>query len=148
MTGDVFVDTNVAVYALDASEPDKQRRAAEWMDRLWVSRQGRVSFQVLQELYVTVTEKLDPGMERKGAREIVRALLAWRPIAVDAHIVEAAFGIQDRFRLSWWDALIVAAAESAGCEILLSEDLQHGAELGPVRIVDPFRMSPAELLDT
>ena len=145
MSGEVFVDTNVAVYALDLAEPEKQQRASAGMEHLWATRRGRVSFQVLQELYVTLTEKLDPGLERAAAREAVRALAAWRPLSLDQRVLEGAFAVQDRHRLSWWDALIVAAAEVAGCRYLLTEDLQHGAALGGVTVVSPFRTAPDEL---
>ncbi len=74
-----FVDTNLLVYAADASEPLKQPRALKWMSCRWSCRTGRLSFQVLQEYYVTVTQKLAPGMEREAARSDVRSLLAWRP---------------------------------------------------------------------
>ena len=74
MTGEVFVDTNVLVYARDASEPIKQRRAALWVEHLWATRSGRTGVQVLNEYYVTVTRKLQPGMPRLQARADVRAV--------------------------------------------------------------------------
>ena len=74
MTDKVFVDTNVLVYSRDASEPRKQKQAMAWMAELWESQAGRLSFQVLQEFYVTVTEKLQPGMEPQSARDDVRSL--------------------------------------------------------------------------
>jgi predicted nucleic acid-binding protein len=145
MTAPVFVDTNVLVYRRDASEPEKQRQAEAWMENLWRSRRGRLSYQVLHEFYVTVTEKLDPGLGRESARREVRSLWTWRPLPVDARVVEAAWGIQDRYRLSWWDALIAAAAQVSGCRYLLTEDLQEGQELGDLRVVNPFLNPPASL---
>jgi len=147
MAGEVFVDTNVLVYSQDVSEPDKHRQARAWMTHLWETRRGRLSFQVLQEFYVTVTEKLDPGLDRERARREVRTFLPWRPLAIDARVVEGAWLIQDRHRLSWWDSLIAAAAEVAGCGYLLTEDLQHDQVLGPVRVVNPFRVPPQALED-
>jgi predicted nucleic acid-binding protein len=146
MTARVFVDTNVLVYQLDQREPDKQAQARGWLDHLWDTQTGRTSFQVLQEFYVTVTRKLEPGLDPEAARKIVRALWAWRPVSVDERIFMAAWSIQDRFRLSWWDALIVSAARSAECPYLLTEDLQHGQDLDGVRVVSPFRISPEEWL--
>lgn len=105
MSANVFVDTNVLVYSRDISEPQKQPLAAAWMAHLWENRTGHLSFQVLQEFYVTAVFKLDPGLKPENARKDVRALSAWDPLAVDLHVVEGAWGIQDRFRLSWWDAL-------------------------------------------
>jgi hypothetical protein len=84
----------------DASEPRKQKQALAWMKELWDSGRGNLSFQVLQEFYVTVMEKLKPGLDPKSARDDVRALLAWRPIAVDARLIDGAWAIQDRYRLS------------------------------------------------
>ncbi len=138
----VFADSNVLVYARDSAQVGKQARAATWMRHLWETRSGRLSFQVLQEFYVTVTSKLEPGMKPEDARRDVRALLAWRPLAVGAPELEGAWVVQDRFGLSWWDALIVSAAQAAACRILLTEDLQDGQELGGVRVVNPFAHEP------
>jgi len=145
MSAKVFVDTNVLVYCRDASEPEKQRQAEAWMAALWEARTGRLSFQVLQEFYVTVTAKLSPGLPKEAARRDVRALLAWQPLAVDARVLAGAWRLQDRQRLSWWDALIMAAAQTEGCRYLLSEDFQDGWELGDLTVVNPFRRQPADL---
>jgi predicted nucleic acid-binding protein len=145
MAGEVFVDTNVLVYSRDASEPDKQRKARAWMAHLWTSRRGRLSTQVLQEFYVTVTEKLDPGLDRESARREVRSFVPWQPVSVDARVLEGAWRIQDRHRLSWWDSLIASAAQAAGCAYLLTEDLREDQVLDAVRVVNPFRVRPGEL---
>lgn len=142
MEGPVFVDTNVLVYHRDSTEPEKQARAAEWMARLWDEGSGRVSAQVLQEYYVTVTGKLRPGMPRDEAREDVAALRAWNPLVPDAQILEDAWSIEDRYGLSFWDALIVAAARRLGCAVLLTEDLQDGQDLDGLVIRSPFTLSP------
>ena len=135
----VFVDTNVLVYARDASDPEKQATAAAWMEHLWTSATGRLSVQVLQEYYVAVTRKLEPGLPVDEAREDVRDLVAWRPVRIDEAVLDSAWRIEDRFGLSFWDSLIVAAAQSAGCETLLTEDLRHDLEIDGLRIADPFR---------
>lgn len=145
MSAKVFVDTNVLVYCRDASEPKKQARAAAWMAALWEGRVGRLSFQVLQEFYVTVTAKLNPGLPPEAARRDVRALLAWQPLPADGRLLEGAWILQDRFRLSWWDALIVAAAQAAGCRYLLSEDFQEGLEVGEVEMMNPFFRGPEQV---
>jgi len=136
MSVPVFVDTNVFIYALDQSDPIKQTAAQLWRAELWRSRRGRVSFQVLQEFFVKVTQKW-PGA-REEARGEVRDLLAWRPVAIDAAILEQGWKIQDRYQLSFWDALIVAAAKAAACRYLLTEDLQADQELDGVIVVSPF----------
>ena len=145
MAGDVFTDTNVLVYSRDTAEPEKQRKAKAWMTHLWTTRQGRLSYQVLQEFYVTVTEKLDPGLDRDSARRDVLSFASWRPVTIDGRVLEAAWPVQDRYRLSWWDALIVAAAQVSGCAYLLTEDLQDDQILGTVQVVNPFRTSPEHL---
>jgi predicted nucleic acid-binding protein len=145
MTVSVFVDTNVLVYARDASEPGKQPQALAWIEHLWRTRTGRLSFQVLQEYYVTTTRKLTPGLSPEEARADVRDLLAWRPVPTGAEVLEAGWKVEDRFGRSWSDGLIVAAARVAGCGYLLTEDLQHGSELDGLRVVDPFQITPDAL---
>lgn len=141
-----FVDTNVLLYARDASEPEKQPLAREWMDALWTARAGRISVQVLHEYYVTVTAKLDPGLAPAEARADVRALSAWRPLPLDAEMAETAWEVEDRHGFSFWDALIVAACRRAACSYLLTEDLQDGQDLGGFEVVDPFSRKPTDLL--
>ena len=109
------------------------------METLWRSRNGRTSHQVLQEYYVTVTRKLRPGLPASIARDDVRALIEWNPIATDAALLERAWAIEERARLPFWDALIVAAAAASGASTLLTEDMQEGAEIEGVLIVNPFR---------
>ena len=139
-------DTNLLVYARDASEARKQPLAEAWLKVLWQQRRGRLSFQVLHEYYVTVTRKLRPGVPVPDARDDVRALMSWRPISTDGVVLEAAWAVQDRYGLAWWDALIVSAAQVAGSDYLLSEDLQAGQDLGGVVVVDPFQTAPDALL--
>jgi len=145
MTAPIFVDTNVFVYARDASEPSKQPAAESWVRSLWLSGRGRLSTQVLHELYVTLTRKLRPGLPRDVAREEVRELQSWRPVAITADVLDEAWVLEDRFGLSFWDALVVAAARVAGCGAVLSEDLQDGQDFDGVVVVDPFAHAPSEL---
>lgn len=147
----VFVDTNVLVYRHDSSDPVKQARADDWYAYLWRSRTGRLSVQVLQELYSVLTRKLKPGMAAPEARRIVRALGAWAPLGIDLATIERAWILEQRSSLSWWDALIVAAAQTSECEVLLTEDLQNGQTFGQVRVVDPFASddrTPKEVLES
>ena len=150
MTGPVFVDTNIFVYRSDASDPAKQSCADAWYTFLWRTRSGRLSFQVLSELYSTLTRKLRPGFDEPEAREIVRDLTAWNPVSVDLAVLERAWLLEERYCLSWWDALIVAAAQISECRVLLTEDLQPGQVFGAVRAVNPFttpERTPAEVLE-
>lgn len=141
----VFVDTNVLVYRFDTTEPDKQARCQDWLQWLWAQGAGRLSVQVLQELYATLTRKLPQALEPAEAQVITRALFAWNPVVVEPSIIEGAWANQERFSLSWWDALIVAAARQAGCAHLLTEDLNHNQDLDGVRIIDPMQVKPGEL---
>jgi predicted nucleic acid-binding protein len=140
-----FVDTNVLVYARDAGQPAKQPVARQWLDHLWATGSGQLSTQVLTEYYVTVTRKLRPGMAADDARADVRDLLAWKPLATTPEIVLAAWRIEDRFGLSHWDALIVAAAQAGGCRHLLTEDLHDGQDLDGMIVLNPFLHGPDEI---
>jgi predicted nucleic acid-binding protein len=140
----VFVDSNVFLYAIDEADPKKQQAARRWRSELWRSRRGRISFQVLGEFYVNAIRK-QPGA-REEARSEVRDLLAWNPVVADAALLERGWKIQDRYRLSYWDALIVAAAKAASCRYLLTEDLQAGQELDGVEVVNPFLRDPESVL--
>ena len=137
-----FVDTNVLVSARDASEPEKQQQAQAWMNHLWATRTGRTSVQVLNEYYVTVTRKLSPGLDLATARADVVDLGAWKPAAVDEATIAAAFELEDRFSLSWWDGLVVAQAISLRCDRLLTEDLQEGQRFDGVTVTNPFLHTP------
>jgi predicted nucleic acid-binding protein len=145
MTAPVFVDTNVLVYSRDTRNAIKHERAREWMVFLWDTKRGRVSRQVLHEYYVTVTRKLRPGLSTEEARSDVRALFHWLSAVDPEATIESAWTCQDRCSLSFWDALIVGAAQSMGCGCVLSEDLPAGQELEGVRVVNPFATSPSDL---
>ena len=144
MTAKVFVDTNVLVYCRDASEPRNRRRHWRGWRDCGNNRTGCLSFQVLQEFYVTATPKLSPGLSAEEARMDVQDLLAWKPILTDGQMMEEAWRLQDRFRFSWWDALIVAAAQMSDCRYLLSEDFQEGMEMGDLKVMNPFLNKPED----
>ena len=143
MTAAVFVDTNVFLYAFDQRDLKKQEAARAWQAELWKSRLGRISFQVLQEFYVKATQKWP--QTRDEARAVVKDLLEWQPITGDAEILELGWKLQDRYQLSLWDALIVAAAKSTGCRYLLTEDLQASQDLDGVLVMNPFLTTPTSL---
>jgi predicted nucleic acid-binding protein len=140
----VFVDSNVFLYAVDEADPYKQQIARKWRDELWKSRRGRVSFQVLGEFYVNAVRKRPAA--REEARAEVRDLLAWHPVVTDAALLERGWKLQDRYRLSYWDALIVAAAKAASCRYLLTEDLQAGQEMDGIEVLNPFLHGPESVL--
>ena len=140
MTAPVFVDSNVFLYAMDKADPRKQQAARNWRAELWKNRMGRISFQVLHEFYVNAVRQL-PGA-RVEARAEVRDLLAWNPLTADAAVLEQGWKIQDRYKLSYWDALIVAAAQALSCGYLLTEDLQTGQNFDGVEVLNPFLREP------
>ncbi len=140
----VFVDANVLVYARDANEAVKQPRAAGWMAQLWREQSGRTSTQVLSEYYVTVTRKLKPAVATDDAWNDVKSLLSWQPQSIDAVLLQRAREIELRYRLSWWDSMVVAAAQLQDCALLLSEDFQDGADYGAVTARSPFTLALEE----
>ena len=144
MTAAVFVDTNVLVYARDSRDARKQGRATSWLEHLWRRQLGRTSFQVLMEYYATVTHKLNPGLPSPVAWDDVSHLLLWRPQPSDEMLLKRGREIELRYRLNWWDCLIVAAAQLQGCALLLSEDMHEGADYGGVTVRNPFTLEVSE----
>lgn len=142
----IFVDTDVLIYVRDATDSHRQARADQWVTHLWRSRTGRTSYQVLAEYYFAVTERLDPGLEAEVAREDVRDLLAWRPLEADETVLEGAWGLHADRQLAWWDALVVASAQSAGCQYLLTAALPHGREFEGLEVINPFEDPPPAYL--
>jgi len=139
-----FVDTNVLLYAFDTRDTDKQKRARLWIDWLWQSASAYVSWQVLQEFYYNAVLKL--GVPADQARLAVSAWSQWRPPEVTLGMFERAWFWMDDAKISFWDALIVAAAERSGCRWLLSEDFQSGRQFGGVKVVNPFTNEPTNVI--
>ena len=139
MASRTFFDTNVLVYLFDTDSPDKQVRAQDALSERLEGGTVVVSTQVLQEFFVTVTRKLARPLSANDAEAALRRLMRLSVVAVDSDQVLAAAVSSRRDRISFWDALILTAAAIAGCEQVLSEDLQHGRSFGRVRVVNPFR---------
>jgi predicted nucleic acid-binding protein len=142
MTGPCFVDANVVVYALDPRERRKHRLASDWIDVLWRDRMGRTSSQVLSEAYSVSTRKL--GLAPQHAWDEVQRFFTWNPLPIDESVMRRAREIEQRHRLSWWDSLIVAAAQLQDCVLLLTEDLHDGAVFGAVTVRSPFTLQLSE----
>ena len=136
-----FVDTNVLVYAHDSSDPRRHQIAAALVDDLWQSRDGVLSTQVLTEFYAVVTRKFDPPMPRREARGLVDIYAAWPVVQVDPPLIVAASALEEKHSLSFWDALIIEAAQRAGADRLVSEDLQTGRRIAGLVIDNPFLTS-------
>ena len=133
-----FVDTNVLVYAHDRQAGNRHDAARSRVEQLWETRSGVVSTQVLQELYAVVTRKTAVPLAVSAARQVVKDYLAWECVVNDADAIVAAFDYESRYRISFWDALIVNAANTAGAEVLLTEDLSPGQRYGSVVVENPF----------
>ncbi|MFT4242919.1 MAG: PIN domain-containing protein [Acidovorax sp.] len=140
----VFVDTNVLLYAQDPRDPAKQSAASAWLAWCWQSRAGRISTQVLHELYANL-RRVAPSLPVKEARALVSSYRRWQPLAVDEATVDLAWAIQDDTAYSYWDCLMLAAAQEQGCAYLLTEDLQHGQQVDSLTILNPFLSTPDEL---
>ena len=134
-----FVDTNVLVYAHDRSEVSKQPVARGLLEGLWANRTGVLSTQILQEFYVVATRKFDPPLSRRAAREIVVLYGTWPLVQIDLPLILMASELEERHKLSFWDALVVEAARRAGAARLVTEDLHDERAIGGVRIENPFR---------
>jgi predicted nucleic acid-binding protein len=133
-----FVDTNILVYAHDRDAGSKRDRAVRLLEELWESGKGRLSVQVLQEFYVSVTGKLATPVARSLAREVIRSYGAWVRETTTPEIVLRAVEISELAQLSFWDGLIVSSAEQAGATLLYSEDFQAGRLIAGIRIVNPL----------
>jgi len=138
MSDKCFVDTNVLVYAHDLAAGEKQERARALIEQLWHTGKGALSTQVLQELAVTLQRRSGRPLSADELRRVIQDYLNWEVVVNDADSVLEALDIQARHKVSFWDALILQAAESAGAEILYSEDFATGHTNGSVRIVNPF----------
>ena len=141
----VFVDSNVLLYSLDSRDPSKRDLANQWLDALWSAGTGRLSWQVLNESYVNATGKL--GVRHDAVRRSIELFAEWNTVETNLSLVRRAWHWVDQSGVNYWDSLIVAAAEQAGCRWLLSEDFQTGRRFGALSAVNPFRTAPGELLD-
>lgn len=129
---------NVLVYAHDLAAGEKHLRAVALVQGLWETRTGVVSTQVLQELYVNLRRKVRVPLSAVEVRRLVAEFLGWQVVVNDGRAVVEAAELEERFRISYWDALIIHAAAASGAETLYSEDLTHGRRYGTVRVVNPF----------
>ncbi len=133
-----FVDTNILVYAHDASGGSKHERARTLVEQLWRDRSGVVSTQVLQELAVTLRKRSGAAIGPRVTRDLVRDYMAWDVVVNDVASILDALEIEERYQLSFWDALIVQAAQSCGASVLYSEDLSDGQKYGTTQVVNPL----------
>lgn len=138
MSDKFFVDTNILVYAHDRSAGSKHQRARLLIEKLWRSGEGVLSTQVLQELCVSLRRKATTPLPIEEIRQLVQDYLNWDVVVNGPEAVVQALDLEARYKISFWDALIVQAAESAGVSTIYSEDLSAGQEYGSVRVINPL----------
>ena len=138
MSDRFFVDTNILMYAHDTAAGAKHESARALVEELWRDRSGVVSTQVLQELAVNLRRKAGRPLQAKATREIVSDYLSWQVVVNGGDSILEALDLQERYQISFWDALVVQAAQSCGAEVLYSEDLSDGQRYGSVRVVNPL----------
>jgi predicted nucleic acid-binding protein len=141
MSDKYFVDTNILMYAHDTSAGVKHEQAKALIEKLWSDRTGIVSTQVLQELSVNLRRKAGRPLTSKAVREIIADYLTWHVVVNGGEAVLDALDLEARYEISFWDTLILQAAQSSGAAILYSEGLSHGQKYGPVQVANPLRAS-------
>jgi predicted nucleic acid-binding protein len=144
MSDKFFVDTNILVYAHDRSIAVKHERARSLMERLWNSGGGVLSTQVLQELCVSLRRKTARPLSFEETRALLQDYLSWEIVINTAESVIEALAIEHRYRISFWDALILQAAGTSGATVVYSEDLADGQSYGPLRVINPLNSSGSD----
>ena len=138
MIVDTFVDSNILIYVYDIAAQKKHEIAASVVKKLWQTKTGIVSTQVLQEFYVNVIRKIPNPLSPASARDIINDYLLWQVVINTPEMILLASEIQERNMLSFWDALIIVAARHGGAKTILTEDLNHGQLIEGIRIENPF----------
>ena len=138
MSASHFVDTNVLVYAHDRGSGRKHQAAKELVTKLWHERSGVLSTQVLQEFYVNIRRKAAHPVGATAARRLIEDYLSWNVVVNDGAAVLQAVDFEKRYKISFWDALIIQAANVANVTLLYTEDLNHGQTYGMVEACNPF----------
>jgi predicted nucleic acid-binding protein len=139
MKGKYFLDTNILIYTFDFSSPEKQARAQNLVSNAIEHRQGVIGFQVIQEFFNVATRKFKKPLNYRDCAAFLESVLA--PLCEVFPTIELyreALDIRERWKLSYYDSLMVAAALNARCSTLYSEDLQHGMKIKDLIIENPF----------
>jgi len=134
-----FVDTNILIYAEDRAAGKKHELAKALVLDLWNTADGVLSVQILQEFYVNVTRKLKKPLSSAKARQIIDEYLTWTVVENTKSLLSAALQLHHDAQLSFWDAMVVQAAISSGCDRLYTEDLNAGQRFGSLTLVNPFK---------
>lgn len=139
MSDKLFFDTNIFIYSRDHRYPHKQSLALELLRDATDAGDGVISYQVIQEFFNFSLQKAPEKMRHEDAVVFLRDVFGlFQTVAQSAALISDAIRVQERFRLSWYDSLIVSAAQQGGCTVLYSEDLQHGQQFGSVTVRNPF----------
>lgn len=138
MKDKTFIDTNILVYAHDMDAGKKHEMAAQVVSEFWESRTGALSTQVLQEFYVTLTRKIPVPLDKARARRLIKSYSVWDVVMNDVPIMARASEIEEAYKISFWDALIISAAFSGNASTVLTEDLNHGQVIEGISIKNPF----------
>ena len=133
-----FFDTNILIYASDRSAPEKQSQARRLLKNAIENETGVVSAQVLSEFFTVVTRRIQQPLSTQEAEQVIDQLAILPVVAVDLTLVRQAIGTCRQYKISYWDSLIIAAAERAGCTRIFSEDLNPGQTYHGIAVVDPF----------
>jgi predicted nucleic acid-binding protein len=134
----IFLDTNVLVYLYDNDAPEKQSRSRSILEQGRERSRLVISTQVLQEFYVTATKKLSRALSDGEILQAMRRLQGFPTVQIDVSMIFNAIELGRRYQISFWDALVTQAALAAGCNRLLTEDLQHGLRIGALTVENPF----------
>jgi predicted nucleic acid-binding protein len=139
MADKFFVDTNILIYAHDTSAGLKHARARHLIEKLWDTGECVLSTQVLQELCVNLRRKVAKPPLVDDLRHLIQDYLSWEIVVNGPQSVIQALDIEVRYKVSYWDALVIQAAETSGATVLYSEDLSDGQRYGAVQVVNPLR---------
>jgi predicted nucleic acid-binding protein len=132
-----FFDTNILIYQLDKRYPRRQETCRQLMRKAALENEAVISTQVLQEFYVATTKKMriDPLL----IKSIMRTFGDMEIVTITSELIEDAIDANLQYKISFWDSLIIVAAESAKCQVLYSEDLQDGQTIHGVRVINPLK---------
>ncbi len=143
MSGKTFVDTNILIYAHDKDADGKHFLARNIINDLWENKKGILSTQVLEEFYINVTKKIPKPLKKNEAREIIQQYFTWEVVLINNEMILQASMVEEKQKISFWDALIVVAGNHGNASSLLSEDFNHGQRFGNLLIQNPFKLKPA-----
>jgi predicted nucleic acid-binding protein len=138
MNADVFLDTNILIYAYDSEAGKKHQTAKDIVYGYWESGGALISTQVIQEFYVNVTHKIPSPLPKPIARSIIEQYRVWPVVGIGMDTILRSTEIQERYEFSFWDSLIVSAAEKGKAKYILTEDLPHDQLVAGIKIHNPF----------